>query len=389
MYLTSFQPVTSLKGQLSTGRKTKILRQSLIVGQFFISIGLIICTLLINEQMQFMRTKNLGINKEYSLVVRNTGLLGDQRDIFKQNLIGQASVTSASYTSHTIPGSQYTTFLKRSGDAEDYVISVFWADYEHDDVLEMNMVEGRYFDREHKTDSTAVVMNRSAVQAFGFDDPLGKEIVYNSNHYQIVGIMEDFNFDSPVHPIEPLVIFFTETADEMIVSYQGADPAEAISTLETAWDQQAQGVPLDYSFLDDDFTEQFAIFETLGQLFKGSTIVAIFIACLGLIGLSTYLAERKTKEIGIRKVLGASVPSIQRLFSTEFIKLILLPFLIAAPLAAYVMQDWLAQFAYRIDIGVDTFVFTGLMSLLLVVLAIGWQALKAALMNPVDIIRSE
>lgn len=319
-----------------------------------------------------MRTKNLGINKEYSLVVRNTGLLGDQRDIFKQNLIGQASVTSASYTSHTIPGSQYTTFLKRSGDAEDHVTAVFWADYEHDDVLEMNMVEGRYFDREHKTDSTAVVMNRSAVQAFGFDDPLGKEIVYNSNHYQIVGIMEDFNFDSPVHPIEPLVIFFTETADEMIVSYQGADPAEAISTLETAWDQQAQGVPLDYSFLDDDFTEQFAIFETLGQLFKGSTIVAIFIACLGLIGLSTYLAERKTKEIGIRKVLGASVPSILRLFSTEFIKLILLPFLIAAPLAAYVMQDWLAQFAYRIDIGVDTFVFTGLMSLLLVVLAIGW-----------------
>ncbi len=287
MYLTSFQPVTSLKGQLSTGRKTKILRQSLIVGQFFISIGLIICTLLINEQMQFIRTKNLGINKEYSLVVRNTGLLGDQRDVFKQNLIGQASVTSASYTSHTIPGSQYTTFLKRSGDAEDHVTAVFWADYEHDDVLEMNMVEGRYFDREYKTDSTAVVMNRSAVQAFGFDDPLGKEIVYHSNHYQIVGIMEDFNFDSPVHPIEPLVIFFTETADEMIVSYQGADPAEAISTLETAWDQQAQGVPLDYSFLDDDFTEQFAIFETLGQLFKGSTIVAIFIACLGLIGLST------------------------------------------------------------------------------------------------------
>jgi putative ABC transport system permease protein len=232
-------------------------------------------------------------------------------------------------------------------------------------------------------------MNQSAVQAFGFEEPLGKEIVYNGDHYQIVGIMEDFNFDSPVYPIEPLVIFFTETADEMIVSYQGTDPQDAIRTLEATWDAHVQGVPLDYNFLDDDFAEQFAIFETLGQLFKGSTIIAILIACLGLIGLSTYMAERKTKEIGIRKVLGASVVSILRLFSGEFVKLILIAFILAAPLSVYFMQDWLTQFAYRIDIGLGTFVFAGVLSLLLVVLAIGWQALKAALMNPVDSIRNE
>lgn len=268
-------------------------------------------------------------------------------------------------------------------------MAVFWADYEHDDVLEIEMLEGRYFDRDHKTDSSAVVMNHAAVQAFGFEEPLGKEIVYNGNHYQVVGIMEDFNFDSPVYPIEPLVIFFTETANEMIVSYKGTDPQEAISTLETTWNAHAQGVPLDYNFLDDDFAEQFATFESLGQLFKGSTAIAILIACLGLIGLSTYLAERKTKEIGIRKVLGASVVSILRLFSGEFVKLIIIAFVIAAPLSVYFMQDWLTQFAYRIKIGPGIFVFTALLSLSLVVVAIGRQALKAALMNPVDSIRNE
>jgi len=391
-YLTSFNPVDVLKGKIRRAARSGNFRRVLVVGQFFISIGLIACTLLVNQQLQYMQNKNLGINKENSLVLTNTSRLDNNRGAFKDELISDTRVLAASYSNFTIPGRNNTTVLKRPTTDQDYLISLYYADYDHKEALNFEMAEGRFFSRDFPTDSSAIVINEAAAEEMGFEDPIGKEVTYpgdNNKKYEVIGVMKDFNFETLRNEILPLGIMLTETANEMIVRFRSEDPRRAVSMIESTWSKYSGGEPIDYTFLDDDFDQLFRQEMRLGRVFTAFTIVAIFIACLGLLGLSAYMAERRTKEIGIRKVMGASITSILGLLSKEFLKLTGIAFVLAVPLAWYFIQNWLQNFAYRIEVGPMIFILTAAATAAIVVLTISWQTLKAAYMDPVESIRVE
>lgn len=391
-YLTGFSPVEVLKGKISRGAQSSGFRSALVVGQFFISIGLIACTILVNQQLQFMQNKNLGFNKEQAVVLTNTSRLDNNREPFKEELLSDTRILAASYTTFTIPGTQNVTVFQRPETDSDYIMAMYYADHDHQEALGFTMAEGRYFSKDFPTDSTAIVINQSAVQELGLEDPVGQEIIFPGNEnrvYDVIGVMEDFNFESLRNEIMPLAIVLTETANEMIVRFQSEDPRDAVNMITSTWDEYSGGEPVDYTFLDDDFDELFREEQRLGAVFTAFTIIAIFIACLGLLGLSAYMAERRTQEIGIRKVLGATVPNILGLLSVEFLKLIGIAFLLAIPISWYFIQNWLQGFAYRTDISPMVFVFTALATIGIVLLTISWQTLKAALMNPVRSIRTE
>jgi len=391
-YLTSFNPVEVLKGKISRGARSGGFRRTLVVGQFFISISLIACTILVNQQLQFMQNKNLGINKENSLVLTNTSRLDNNREAFREELLSDSRIIAASYSNFTIPGTNNVTVFKRSDRDNDYIMAMYYADYEHREALGFEMAEGRFFSRDFPTDSSAIVINEAAVEEMGFEDPIGREIIYPGNDnavYKVIGVMEDFNFESLRNEIMPLAILLTETANEMIVRFQSEDPREAVTMIESTWNAYSAGEPVDYTFLDQDFDQLFRQEQRLGRVFTAFTIIAIFIACLGLLGLSAYMAEQRTQEIGIRKVLGASVSNILRLLSAEFLKLVGIAFLLAVPIAWYFIHNWLQNFAYRIEVGPAVFVLTAAATAVIVLITISWQTIRAALMKPVESIRTE
>lgn len=392
IYLTAFSPVEVLKGRISRGAQSSGFRSTLVVGQFFISIGLIACTILVNQQLQFMQNKNLGFNKEQSIVLTNTSRLDNNREPFKQELLSDTRVLAASYTTFTIPGTQSVTVFQRPETDSDYIMAMYYADHDHQKALGFEMADGRFFSEDFPTDSSAIVINQTAAQELGLEDPIGDDIIFPGNEnrvYEVIGVMEDFNFESLRNEIMPLAIVLTETANEMIVRFQSEDPRDAVNMITSTWDEYSGGEPVDYTFLDDDFDELFREEQRLGAVFTAFTIIAIFIACLGLLGLSAYMAERRTQEIGIRKVLGASIPSILGLLSVEFLKLIGIAFLLAIPISWYFIQNWLQGFAYRTEISPMVFIFTALATITIVLVTISWQTLKAAFMNPVRSIRTE
>lgn len=395
LYLTAFDPVDVLKGKITRAAKSGGFRQTLVVGQFFISIGLITCTILVNQQLQFMQNRNLGIDKEHSLVLTNTSRLDNDREAFKQELLNDTRIISASYSNFTVPGTNNVTVFQRPDRDFDYIMNLYYADHEQKDALGFEMAAGRFFSRDFPTDSSAIVINEAAVQELGFEDPVGRDIIYPGNNrtYRVVGVVKDFNFESLKNDIMPLAIMLIDVtagnANEMIVRFRSEDPRQAVQLVEATWDKYSAGEPVDYTFLDDDFAKLFEQERRLGDVFTAFTIIAIIIACLGLLGLSAYMAEQRTKEIGVRKVMGASVPSILWLLSVEFLKLIGLSFILAVPVSWYFMRNWLQDFSYRIEIDPAVFAMTALLTLLIVFITISWQTLKAAQMNPVDSIQSE
>lgn len=390
-YLTAFSPVDVMSGRIKRGARSSGFRSTLVVGQFFISIALIACTLLVNSQLQFMQNKNLGINKEHSVVLTNTARLNDNRNAFRDELMSDTRVLAASYSNFTVPGTNNVTVFQRPETDLDYIMALYYADHQHQEALGFEMAEGRFFSRDFATDSTAIVINEAAVEELSMVDPIGKDIFYppDNRTYKVIGVMKDFNFESLRNEIMPLAILLTETANEMIIRFKSEDPREAVNMIETTWDKYSGGEPVDYTFLDDDFDQLFRQEQRMGRVFMTFTIIAIIIACLGLLGLSAYMAERRTHEIGVRKVLGATVPSILGLLSVEFLKLIAISFLLAIPVSWYFIHNWLQDFAYRIEVGPMVFVVTAVATLLIVLITISWQTLKAALMNPVKSIRTE
>lgn len=391
-YLTAFNPVDVLKGKIGNSASSGGFRRTLVVVQFFISIGLIACTLIVNQQLQYMQNKNLGIDKNHTVVLNNTSRLDNNRQAFKEELMSDSRVKAASYSNYTPPGTNNVTVLKLPNRDGDYLASVYYADYNHDEALGFEMAEGRYFNRDFATDSSAIVLNQVAVKELGLEDPVGKEVIYpgnNNKRYKVIGMIENFNFESLRKEIMPLAIMLTKSGNNMAIRYNTGDTREMIELTETTWEKYSGGEPIDYSFLDQRFDQLFRQEQRLGSVFTAFTLIAIFIACLGLLGLSAYMAERRTQEIGIRKVLGASIPSILGLLSTEFLKLVGIAFLIASPVAWYFIRQWLQNFAYRIEVSPLVFVETAAATLVVVLLTISWQSLKAAYRNPVESIHTE
>jgi len=396
-YLSSFRPVEVLKGKLKAGMKSGGIRNALVVFQFFISITLIICTLLVYQQLEYTRTKDLGFEKENMIIIDGVWRLDEgKQEALRQDLISQSSIVDASISNNVPPGVNNTTIFRKKANDQDIIISTYNVDYDHLPTMQIELLEGRNFSPDFPTDTSAVLLNEAAVREFGFDNPLSEEIRYfGGGEYgsyldlKVVGVFKDFNFETLRNNIRPLALMLTTRGSRISVRTAPGDVSTTLATAEDLWKQHAPDQPFQYSFLDEDFDALFRAEQRLGQVFSVFTGLAIFVACLGLLGLATFMAEQRTKEIGIRKVLGASVASVVMLMSKDFTKLVLISFVLAIPLAYFIMQSWLKGFAFRISIGPDIFVLAGVSALLIAWLTVSWQSIKAASANPVKSLRSE
>lgn len=391
-YLTSFSVVDVLKGKVRAGMRSKGVRSTLVVFQFALSIFLIIFTGIIYQQITYMQERNLGIDKHNVLIMPNAGRLGDNRNAFKNTLLQQTGIVNASYTNNSFPGVNNTTVFKAAGSEQDHIMGVYYADYDHQDVMRFELKEGRYFSRDFPSDSSAILLNEAAVKEFGFENPLQEEVIFNDNNksqkLKVVGVYKDFNFESLKSKIRPLAIRLTNESFQLMVRYEGS-PAEVVASVEKVWKQQAPGEPFDYKFLDESFDELFRSEQRMGRLFTIFSGLAIFIACLGLFALAAFMSEQRTKEIGIRKVMGASTTGLTIMLSKEFTKLVVIAFLPAAIVAWFVVDSWLAGFAYRVDINPFIFVGSGVIATAIAWFTVSFQSIKVAASNPVNSLRYE
>jgi putative ABC transport system permease protein len=402
-YLSSFQPIHVLKGHIGAGFKSSRLRSSLVVFQFFISIGLIVSTLVIYRQLHYIRNKEVGFNRDQVLVIHDTWSLGrDGVTNLRKNLLTLAGVTDATVTPDipTVGGGQYWQegwFRDASLDARKATLmTTLRVDDHYVPTLGMQIVKGRNFDlAQFPTDSTAIILNEAAVATLGVKDPLNL-ILYNHDDlfktitYHVVGVVKDFNYNSMHDKIHPLLMVVNRSNwSSMAVRFHTNDVFSLVRQVESKFHAAKQGLSFNYTFMDDDFDKLYHAEQQTGQIFITFAVFAILIACLGLFGLVTYAAEQRTKEIGIRKVLGASVNGIVGLLSKDFTMLVGIAALIAFPVAWWAMYKWLETFAYRTEISWWIFLVAGAVALAIALLTVGIQTVHAALANPVKSLRSD
>jgi putative ABC transport system permease protein len=387
-YLTSFKITEVLKGQASKGMKSGRIRSVLVILQFSISILLIICTAIVYNQLQYTQKKNLGFKKENVMVIANVSRLENNRQGFKDALTSHNAITAASYSNSVIPGVNNMTIFRKPGLEEDHIVGVYFADHEHMETMGFELDEGRDFSRDFLSDSTAMLVNQAVVDEMGWDDPIGEKLIsFNGQEpleLTVIGVLKNFNFESLRDEVKPLMIRLGDFGDDMTVRVKFEDPKEAVQFVESKWKELATDAPFEYSFLDEQFDELYRAEQRLGLLFTIFTFLALFIATLGLFGLAAFTAEQRTKEIGIRKVMGASIMGVMQVLSFEFIKYIGMIF----P-AYYFMSKWLENFVYRVDISVWTVLLSGLFALLVAVLTVSFQSFKAARINPAKTLRYE
>ncbi len=397
-FLSSFNPITVLKGRLTGGKSSAGLRSGLVVFQFFISISLIIGTLVMYGQLSYMRNKDLGYNKDQVLIVQEIWWLGDKKEAFRQQLLQDPRVVSVSNSGYLPAGpSNGNNFFVYSDGNHDQNIKTLRYDVDENymPTLGMTMATGRNFSKEYASDSTAVIVNESAARAFGWkNNSLGHTITHSENNgvkttYHVIGVVKDFHFRSLHEQITPLVMTLGPDWYNFIVKTRTKDIAGLLSDMQHKWSAMTTESAFSYSFLDQRFENTYRSEQNIGLIMGIFAGLTIFVACLGLFGLATFTAAQRVKEIGIRKVLGADVTGLVALLSKDFLKLVGIAFLIAAPVAWWVMNRWLEDFVYRITISGWIFVATAALSLLVALLTIGSQAIKAALANPVKSLRSE
>jgi putative ABC transport system permease protein len=368
-----------------------------VVVQFAVSTFLIISTIVVFQQLSFMQNKNLGLDQHSVINVQNTRRLGTNRDAFINSVKTIPGVQVASQTNNAFPGVNNTTIFRVKGRDVDYLSGKYLGDWEHMDALKMKLKEGRFFSRDFPSDSSAAVINEAAVKEFGFTDPLNQELTdYNGDTPQtirIVGVVEDFNFENLKSKVRPMVIRLTDPNGSgdyrnLLVRYTG-NPQEIVSSIENHWKQSAAGEPFEYTFLDQDFDALFRSEMRLRNSFSVLAGLTIFIACLGLFALAAFTTEQRTKEVGIRKAMGASKLSLTMLLSKEFITLVLISIVPALVLGYYFSDWWLKDFAYRITVGPMIFVGSALLAIVIAWATVSFQAVKAAASNPVDSLRYE
>jgi putative ABC transport system permease protein len=393
--LSSFKPIMVLKGRFATGAKGSILRKSLVITQFAISTALIIGTIIVYTQMRYMRNRDLGFNKEQVLVVETDG---DPNTQLLQQTVSRLPDIKTTSLSGSVPGSRhpgaYSEVENIKGDLQIANFDLYFVDFDYIPLYDIKVVAGRPFDRAYKTDSNkAMILNEAAVKMLGYHSPhqaIGKRFKQWGREGQIIGVIKDFNYHSLQAPIKPLTMRMEW--DRFGLLSVKVNPTNIQSTI-TAIEKQFKTVipnrPFTYYFMDEFFDRQYRSEERFGRLFLNFAILAIFISCLGLLGLASYSTMQRTREIGIRKVMGASVSNIINLLSKEFLKLVIISFFIAAPVAWYFMNKWLLDFAYRTSISWWVFAAAGTLAVLIALLTISFQAFKAAVANPVKSLRTE
>ncbi len=404
-FLSAFKPMQIMRasGHGKT-RGDQLLRNGLVVFQFIIATALIIGTFLIYQQLNYIQNKKLGFKKNQIIVVDDTYTLRNNIESFKQQILQNPAVTSVSISSYLpIPSSRSnSTYSKAREFREDLAISLeqWVVDHDYARTYDLKIKEGRFFDRAHGGDSTGIVLNESAIKILGFDEPIGQKI-YGVNDFQgspqpedfteytIIGVVEDFHFESLRESIGSLGLFLGRSTGNVSVAYQAGSTEDVIANLETLWQKQSPNQPFAYRFVDEAFGKMYEAERRIGTITLIFASLAILVSCLGLFGLSTFVVEQRTKEIGIRKVLGAGVLNIVTLLSRQFLGLVGLGIIIAIPVSWYFLSGWLDNFAYRIEIRWYVFLLAALVAIMIAFFTVGSQSLKVAIMNPVKAIRNE
>jgi putative ABC transport system permease protein len=390
LFLSALTPASVLKGSWRSGSREAVLRRLLVSLQFVLSIALIIGTVVIGRQIHFIRNQKLGFDKEQVLCIGLKGDSSQKLEVLKSELSKTGGVTSISAVSGPPAGLHMSTLVQEWGDGQvqgDILIHRLFADYDFARTLGIHMAQGRFLSQKFVSDtSRSVVVNEAAVRAMGMKSPLGKEVLGST----IVGVVEDFHFSSLHSQIKPLAIQHEpDMLGHLLVKMKPGDISPFISSLEARWTKLVPGAPFEYQFLDEKIDGLYRADQRIGKIINSFTALALFIACLGLFGMASFSAEQRTKEIGIRKVLGATVPEITFSLIREFGKWVLLANLIAWPLAYFAMNRMLETYAYRISLDVWIFLVAGVAALILAVATVSYQSIKAALTNPVKTLRYE
>ena len=394
LFLSSLSPVRVLKGALRFGGRAQVVRRGLVVFQFVMSTLLIVGTVIVYQQLRYVQTKNLGYDRENLINVPGEGELSKKYPTFKQELLQMPGIQAVTQTALNPLGNGNTTeYVNWPGKDPNNTISFNETSvgYDFSKVMKIRFVEGRDFTPAFSTDSTNYLVNQAAARRIGYKNPVGKPLTFWGKPGTIVGLVEDFHFNSLHVPITPLIIRLVEKGNNnnILIRTQPGQTKQALASIASLCRSLNPNFPFTYSFVDAEYQKIYkseSVVGTLATIFSG---LAIFIACLGLFGLATFTAEQRTKEIGVRKVLGASVPSIVALLSKDFLKLVLIAIVIASPIAWYAMNRWLQDFAYKIDIEWWVFALAGLLAVGIALLTVSFQSIRAALMNPVTSLRSE
>ena len=391
LFLSSLQPVKVLKGTLRFNTGAVLFRQGLVVFQFALSLLLIIGTLIAGRQIDYIRTKNLGLDRENVVYMDLEGDLQKRFDAFREELIhapGIQSVSSAGNDPMQIGSS--TTGVEWTGkpEGDKTLFTQLPISYDFVKTMKIKLLDGREFSKGTITDSTNYIVNEEAARRMGMKQAVGQDLKFWNKSGKIVGLIRNFHLNSLRVAIEPLILRLDSTNNTLLVRTTPGQTEKALKSMERLAKQFNPAYPFDYKFADESFKEQYKSETLIGTLANAFAIIAIFIACLGLFGLAMFTAEQRTKEIGVRKVLGASVPNIVALLSKDFLKLVMIAILIASPLAWWAMHQWLKDFAYRIDISWWVFALAGIMAIAIAQLTVSFQSIKAALMNPVKSLRS-
>ncbi len=393
IYLSAFRPIQVLKGNLTRGAKSSSLRSTLVVFQFTTSIILIIGTVVIYRQMNFILNKKVGYDREQVMLLQGTGTLGSQVVTLAEELKALPQVVSVC-TGDYLP----VRGSKRNGNSfwnegrqniDPAVSSQFWRiDQFYLNTLGIQLVEGRNLNRELASDSSAIIINQKMANELG-GNMIGKRITNYAGLWTVVGVVEDFHFESLRDDIQPLAMVLGFEASVLAVKLKEGNMQESIASLTQVWNKFAPHQPIRFNFLDERYAAMYADVQRMGRIFTSFAVLAIVVACLGLFALSAFMVEQRNKEISIRKVLGASLNSVFQMLTWSFVKLVLVSFVVAAPLAWYLMTKWLEDYAYKTLISWDIFALAGTASIMIALLTISYHSLKAATTNPVGNLRSE
>ncbi|GAB2842375.1 ADOP family protein [Ferruginibacter profundus] len=397
-FLSSFNIISILKGKKNaTPQSSRYLRSGLVVFQFAVSIALIISTIVVYRQLHFMQNKALGFDKTQTLIINDGYLLGKNQQAFKEEIVKDSRVVSATLTKDVPVGTKdmdgTQAYAKDNAGNEtrsEIHINKYHVDYDYVKTLGMQMVSGRYFAPDY-ADSAAVVLNEAAVKEFGFKgDPLGKSIITSGQHeLTIIGVVKDFHYTSVKDKIAPLVMVLGNNKGGLIVKIKTTGIEGLLSALKNDWNSFNPNGPFSYNFIDDRFAAVYKSEERTGKIFSVFAIISIIIASLGLLGLSAFSIAQRTKEIGVRKVLGANVSQVVVLLAKDFLYMVLAAFIVAVPLTWFAMYKWLQEFAYRINIGWAVFVMAGGIAIAIALLTVSFQAIRAAVANPLKSLRTE
>ncbi|MDW3194213.1 MAG: FtsX-like permease family protein [Cytophagales bacterium] len=394
--LSSFSPNKVLKGRLALGAKSSIFRNVLVVFQFSISIIMILGTSIVYKQLLYNQNKNLGYDRNKVMILENTYTMGTGIEAFINSLKADPDISNVT-TSYFLPTrdtrSDHTFNREEDNTAENAVNMQTWRiDDQYIPTLGMKVIDGRNFDRNFAGDSAAVILNQTAVEIFGMgDDPVGKKIKYvgDQNKLQVVGVVEDFYFDTFKQKVRPLIFFMNGETTSIALKYISDNPIALVDRIEQVWNEHNAGQPFEFTFMDQEFNANFNEDRKLGTILGFFAVLAIVIACLGLFALAAYTAQQRRKEISIRKVLGASISGIMGLLFSSFSKLLGISALISLPVGYYLIDQWLSNFAYRTNIGAVVFIAAGLIVFVIAWVTVGTQTLRAAKSNPAEILHNE